>query len=74
MLGWHGAHVCPWRRRAQTDVGSFRVFRVFSAVQVFTYNGQDWGEEGHATQGGYSNTYTIDSKCADPARVLVLGF
>ena len=45
-----------------------------AAVQVFTYNGQDWGEEDHATQGGYSNTYTIDSKCADPMRFLVLGF
>ncbi len=35
-------------------------------MQVFTYNGKDWGEEDHATQGGYSDTYTIDSKYVYP--------
>ena len=33
-----------------------------AAVQVFTYNGQDWGEDNHATQGGYSDSYVIDSR------------
>jgi len=36
------------------------------AAQVFTYNGQDWGEDGNTTQGGYSDHMVIDSRCACP--------
>ena len=44
---------------ASCMAGSLKQFPV---TQVFTYNAQDWGEEGNSTQGGYSNYYVIDNR------------
>lgn len=45
---------------ASCMVGSLKPF---NTTQVFTYNAQDWGEEGNSTQGGYSDHYVIDNQC-----------
>ncbi|KAK9836284.1 hypothetical protein WJX81_001895 [Elliptochloris bilobata] len=70
-----GSGVTGWKAGDRAGIGCFtRACRdckqchkntdQYCAKMVFTYNGQDWGEENHATQGGYSDSYVIDNRYA----------
>ena len=45
-------------------MSSFVDENIMCYLQVVTYNGQDWGEDGKNTFGGYSDNYVVDNRCS----------
>ncbi len=52
----------PAEKAAENSTFSTVNKTLYFHLQVVTYNGQDWGEDGKTTFGGYSDNYVCDNR------------